>query len=132
MTKKELKLRTFNPKSFFKILLGAILLIPLASEAQIRTYEVVFNGSSPVLDGVRSPGEWDNASEAATDFKLLRTGGDESSENIKFQMLWNDDGLFLIAETDNTSWSDWAGNVDFGFDDYNIFIDPNADDEPNE
>ena len=132
MTKKVPKLRTFNAKSFIKILLGAILLIPLSSEAQIRTYEVIFNGSSPVLDGVRSPGEWDNASEAATDFKLLRTGGDESSENIKFQMLWNDDGLFLIAETDNTSWGDWAGNVDFGFDDYNIFIDPNADDEPNE
>ncbi|MEC7224659.1 MAG: hypothetical protein VXW02_10335, partial [Verrucomicrobiota bacterium] len=75
MTKKVPNLRTFTAKSFIKILLGAILLIPLSSEAQIRTYEVIFNGSSPVLDGVRGPGEWDNASEAATDFKLLRTGG---------------------------------------------------------
>ena len=58
--------------------------------------------------------------------------GTESSENIKFQLLWNDDGLYMIAETDNTSWGDWNGNVNFGFDDYNIFIDPNADDEPNE
>lgn len=106
--------------------------IPSLIQAQIRTYEARFNGSAPVLDGIRSPGEWDKASEAATDFLLLRTGGTPSSENIKFQILWNDEGFYLIAETDHTSWSEWAGNVDFAFDDYNIFIDPNTDNEPNQ
>ena len=124
-----------NKKSIVQIILSSIgfLLIgcPLA-QAQIRTYEVIFSGSAPVLDGIRSPGEWDSASEAATDFKLLRTGGTASSEKIKFQLLWNDDGFYMIAETDNTSWSEWGGNVDFGFDDYNIFIDPNTDNEPNQ
>ncbi|MEC9326450.1 MAG: hypothetical protein VYC63_00925 [Verrucomicrobiota bacterium] len=124
-----------NKKSIVQIILSSIgfLLIccPLA-QAQIRTYEVIFSASAPVLDGVRSPGEWDSASEAATDFKLLRTGGTASSEKIKFQLLWNDDGFYMIAETDNTSWSEWGGNVDFGFDDYNIFIDPNTDNEPNQ
>ena len=132
MTYKEPTSKTFIHKLIFCIFLGTVLLLPISSDAQIRKYEVVFNASAPVLDGIRSPGEWDKASEAATDFKLLRTGGTESSENIKFQLLWNDDGLYLIVETDNTSWGDWNGNVNFGFDDYNIFIDPNADDEPNE
>ena len=132
MTYKEPTSKTFIHKLIFCIFLGTVLLLPISSEAQIRKYEVVFNASAPVLDGIRSPGEWDKASEAATDFKLLRTGGTESSENIQFQLLWNDDGLYLIIETDNTSWGDWNGNVNFGFDDYTIFIDPNADDEQKE
>ena len=132
MTNQEQKSRPFTAKSIMNLLVGSFFLLTFNSEAQIKTYEVVFNSSAPVLDGVRSPGEWDKASEAASDFKLLRTGGTESSENIQFQLLWNDEGLYMIAETDNTSWGDWGGNVDFGFDDYNIFIDPNDDDEPNE
>ena len=132
MTNQEQKSRPFTAKSIMNLLVGSFFLLTFNSEAQIKTYEVVFNSSAPVLDGVRSPGEWDKASEAASDFKLLRTGGTESSENIQFQLLWNDEGLYMIAETDNTSWGDWGGNVDFGFDDYNIFIDPNADDESNE
>ena len=134
MTYNEPISKRFIHKLIFSIFLGTVLLLPISSDAQIRKYEVVFNASAPVLDGIRSPGEWDKASEAATDFKLLRTGGTESSENIKFQLLWNDDGLYLIAETDNTSWSNWAGNQDFGFsaNSYNIFIDPNADDESNQ
>ena len=124
-----------NKKSIARILLlsiGFLLTVCSLAQAQIRTYEVIYSPSAPVLDGVRSPGEWDNASEAATDFKLLRTGGTASSEEIKFQLLWNDEGFYMIAETDNTSWGDWGGNADFGFDDYNIFIDPNTDDEPNQ
>ena len=132
MTNQEQKSRPFTAKSIMNLLVGSFFLLTFNSEAQIKTYEVVFNSSAPVLDGVRSPGEWDKASEAASDFKLLRTGGTESSENIQFQLLWNDEGLYMIAETDNTSWGDWGGNVDFGFDDYNIFIDPNDDDESNE
>ena len=132
MTNQEQKSRPFTAKSIMNLLVGSFFLLTFNSEAQIKTYEVIFNSSAPVLDGVRSPGEWDKASEAASDFKLLRTGGTESSENIQFQLLWNDEGLYMIAETDNTSWGDWGGNVDFGFDDYNIFIDPNDDDEPNE
>ncbi|MDP6860641.1 MAG: hypothetical protein QF426_12535, partial [Verrucomicrobiales bacterium] len=124
-----------NKKSIVQIILlsmGFLLTVSSLAQAQIRTYEVIYSPSAPVLDGVRSPGEWDNASEAATDFKLLRTGGTASSEKIKFQLLWNDDGFYMIIETDNTSWGEWAGNVDFGFDDYNIFIDPNTDNEPNQ
>ncbi|MFL2477980.1 MAG: hypothetical protein ACJ0K4_00350 [Verrucomicrobiales bacterium] len=124
-----------NKKSIVQFLLlsiGFLLTVSPLSQAQVRTYEVIYSPSAPVLDGVRSPGEWDNASEAATDFKLLRTGGTASSEKIQFQLLWNDEGFYMIAETDNTSWGDWGGNVDFGFDDYNIFIDPNTDDEPNQ
>ena len=132
MTNQEQKSRPFTAKSIMNLLVGSFFLLTFNSEAQIKTYEVIFNSSAPVLDGVRSPGEWDKASEAASDFKLLRTGGTESSENIQFQLLWNDEGLYMITETDNTSWGDWGGNVDFGFDDYNIFIDPNADDESNE
>ena len=124
-----------NKKSIIQIILlsiGFLLTVCPISQAQIRTYEVIYSPSAPVLDGVRSPGEWDNASEATADFKLLRTGGTASSEKIQFQLLWNDEGFYMIAETDNTSWGEWAGNVDFGFDDYNIFIDPNTDDEPNQ
>ena len=124
-----------NKKSIVQILLlsiGFLLTVCSLAQAQIRTYEVIYNPSAPALDGVRSPGEWDNATEAATDFKLLRTGGTASSEEIKFQLLWNDEGFYMITETDNTSWSEWGGNVDFGFDDYNIFIDPNTDNEPNQ
>ena len=124
-----------NKKSIapiFLLSIGFLLTICPLAQAQIRTYEVVYSPSAPVLDGIRSPGEWDNASEAATDFKLLRTAGTPSSEKIQFQLLWNDDGFFMIAETDNTSWGEWNGGVNFGFDDYNIFIDPNTDNEPNQ
>lgn len=71
--------RTLIRQLIFCIFLGTVVLLPISSDAQIRKYEVVFNASAPVLDGIRSPGEWDKASEAATDFKLLRTGGTESS-----------------------------------------------------
>ena len=86
MTYKEPTSKTFIHKLIFCIFLGTVLLLPISSDAQIRKYEVVFNASAPELDGIRSPGEWDKASEAATDFQLLRTGG-ESTENIKFQLL---------------------------------------------
>ena len=112
---------------------AAIHLSPIDSLAQtIRTYDVNFTGATLTLDGVRGPGEWDNASEATGGFRLLRLGGTPANEDITFQMQWTDDALYLIIETDRTFWGKWDGGVQFGFDQYNILIDPNVDDEPNQ
>jgi hypothetical protein len=126
------------------ILAALAVLIPGAASAQ-QTYEVQTATSPPTIDGVRSPGEWDGASAAASGFELLRTNPpDPDLHGIGFQALWDSNALYLIIESEYTGWSTSTGfsgtigtdcvlscGTQFSFDLWDLNFDPNRDGEAN-
>lgn len=92
--------------------------------------EAVYTTSKPTLDAVISPGEWDAASVSVIEH-VLRSG--ETSQpvpNYQFRLLWDDEALYMLFETNLTNWpggtSGFAGNNNINF-----YLDPNNDNEEN-
>lgn len=77
------------------------------------TYEVNRTDAAPTIDGLVTEGEWDSASPAAGDWVGLMTGAADD-QNLRFRMLWDDENLYILGETDYSTNPDngWAG---FGF-----------------
>ncbi len=120
-------------------MLGLAIAVTTTVEGQIRTYDVNFASVAPTVDGVISDGEWDTAAGRGGDWVLLRTGqawGDLDNENNRFRALWDDDGFYLLAESDYRDWApDQVGQApaaaDFNADMLNVFFDPNTLGEDN-
>lgn len=110
-----------------------------------QSYEVQRTIAAPTIDGVRSPGEWDEASAAAGGFELLRTNPPQPDlHGISFQALWDASALYLIIESEFAGWTDAPGfdgtigvdcelscSTQFGFDLWDLNLDPNRDAEAN-
>lgn len=122
-----------------RIALPVVIFSMLAffAQAQVQEYVVNYTANPPVIDGVRSSGEWTGASAAAGNFRLLRTAppGSPATENITWQALFDSEAIYLILET-NFSGLQGSGNFTDDTvpnpDDVNIFFNPNRNDEPNE
>jgi hypothetical protein len=55
----------------------------------------------PTIDGVVSPGEWDDAASAAGGWRVLRDdAGPLAANNDRFRMMWDATHLYLVYETD--------------------------------
>ncbi len=119
--------------------LGLVLLTTLATaHGQIRTYDANFVSVGPTIDGTVSAGEWDAAASGGGEWTLLRTpdGGDPDVENNRFRALWNQEGFYLLGESD---YGDWGEDIngqnpaasDFNADFFNVFLDPNTLEEEN-
>lgn len=97
-----------------------------------RSYEAKYTSVAPTLDGVVAPGEWDAAAEAG-DWGLLRQAATaEDAENNRFRMMWDKTYLYLLVQSDKTTWqTPGEGGISFGDDNLNLYIDPNLDKESN-
>lgn len=105
----------------------------------VRNYNVNKTNVAPTIDGVISPGEWNNAATAAGTWGVLREAeGELDTENNRFRMMWDANNLYVLYETNFNIWSDPADKVgdpnpgiSFGADNLNLYLDPNTDGGPN-
>ena len=119
--------------------LGLLLLGQLTTaHGQVRTYDANFVAVGPTIDGVIGPGEWDAAAGGGGDWTLIRTpdGGDPDVENNRFRALWNQEGFFILGESDYADWGEDINDQnpapsDFNGDFFNVFLDPNTLGEEN-
>ncbi|MDG2383456.1 MAG: hypothetical protein P8N76_17425 [Pirellulaceae bacterium] len=123
-------------RRLFTIVAGFSLarLVPMAtSHGQVRTYDAHFVAVGPTIDGTIAPNEWDAAASGGETWTLLRTldGGEPNEENNRFRALWNQEGRYILGESDYGEWGDDfmgqnpAGS-DFAGDFFNVFLDPNT------
>ncbi len=117
------------------LLLGAGLAFADGNSAtEPPSYDVNRTDAAPTIDGIVSPGEWDTAAAAAGDWVNLRAH-DADSHNLRFRMLWDDENLYVLGETDYDNFPQGAENPktnpDFGGGSYNpnFYFDPNTDGE---
>ncbi len=110
----------------------------LAQTVPVRNYSVNRATTTPVADGVVSPGEWSAAATAAGNWGVLRLAPDVvDNENNRFSMMWDDTNLYILYETDFNEFvqeadvNDPKPNISFNPDVLNMYIDPNKDDDPN-
>jgi hypothetical protein len=92
--------------------------------------EAVFTNSKPTLDAVIAPGEWDLAQPSVIEH-VLRSG--ETSKpvpNYQFRLLWDEDALYMLFETNLTNWPGGTGGFNAN-NNINFYLDPNNDDEEN-
>lgn len=109
-----------------------------AQSVPVRNYDVQFTGTPPVADGVVGANEWSGAAAAAGSWGVQReTAEDVDTENNRFRMLWDATNLYILYETDFDLYldADKIGapnpNLNFNFDNLNLYVDPNTDDDPN-
>lgn len=117
------------------VLASAILgLATSAATAQvINTYDVKFTENPPTIDGVVSPGEWDDAVAAQGGWHLLRDTSRVDNQNSRWQAVWDDDAMYVLFQSDYGNWSPGpsSGSINFNDDNLNLYFDPNTDNEPN-
>ena len=111
----------------------SLLCIGIASslgQGEPPTIEAVFANTKPKLDAVIGPGEWDSAEPSVIEH-VLRAGEDaKPTPHYQFRLLWDDDALYMLFETDLTNWPGGTGGFG-GNNNINFYIDPNNDDEEN-
>jgi|GEM_PF-2323188 len=102
----------------------------------VRQYTANFTSSPPAIDGVLGAGEWD-AAPSAGDWEVIRTPRMEDDENNRFRVLWDQQGIYLLGESDYDFWADdingqnpAASDLATG-DFFNFFLDPNTLGEDN-
>ncbi|HUF62330.1 MAG TPA: LamG-like jellyroll fold domain-containing protein [Verrucomicrobiales bacterium] len=124
---------------FAAVSLASTALLPAQNPRRI---EASFTRSAPTIDGVVSPGEWDDA-PVAGEWGLLREPETaRSGHNDRARFLWDDQALYILYESNYANWSaDPSGGaeeqalealntgLDFSLDSLNIYIDPNTDGE---
>ena len=135
-----------NQKSIYQVFIGLVaggafllaIFCPKTSLGQtIRNYNANFTTNNIVADGVISPGEWDGAEAAAGDWRELRNAfTDVDQDNNRFQVLWDNDNLYVLYETDyDFGWlnatSSGSPNIRFGQENLNLYLDPNNDGDLN-
>ena len=101
----------------------------------VRNYQVNRTAGPPVIDGSISPSEWDAAARAADDWRELRQPVHTvDSENNRFRMLWDNEALYVLYETDRTVFParrPGSPPITFEEDTLNLYFDPNKDGDPN-
>ncbi len=105
-----------------------------AAKAQtINTYDVNFTENAPTIDGVVSPGEWDDAVAPQGGWHLLRETSRVDNQNSRWQAVWDDEAMYVLFQSDYGNWSPGpsSGSISFGDDNLNLYFDPNTDGEPN-
>ena len=110
-----------------------VLILGQSTFAQ-NTYNINYTSNAPTIDGVVSPGEWDDAAAAAGGWRILRDpNGRADAHNNFFQMTWDDTHLYLLTES---NWDGWTTNERDLFrgaaNNVNIYFDPNRDNEPSQ
>ena len=120
------------------IAVGVACLLASTSYGQmIREYNVLRATTAPTIDGVDSPGEWNDANGGGGSWTLLRNpAGTPDSEGASFRALYDDDFLYIQYRSNYGNWlSDIQGMnpapMDFGADNLNFYFDPNTLGEPN-
>lgn len=111
-----------------------MLLVGTAFAQDERIYEVNKTTNAPTIDGERtSESEWGDAAAAAGEWQSIRGLGPDDTNN-RFQALWDDAGIYLLHEVDHDAWEEdrGFGGIEFGYENVNIYIDPNTDDESND
>jgi hypothetical protein len=110
-----------------------------------RKYVAHYAATPPTIDGTISAGEWNYASGSGGAWHMLRqpeTAMD--GENSRFRVLWDRTNIYVLFQSDKTSWSPGIGNnpvpfvpgqqiqgINFNDDNINIYLDPNTDGESN-
>jgi hypothetical protein len=99
----------------------------------INKYDVNFTENPPTIDGIVSPGEWDDAVAAEGGWHLLRDTSRVDNQNSRWQAVWDDDALYILFQSDYKNWSPSpsSGSLDWNADNINFYIDPNVDGEEN-
>ena len=112
---------------------ATVLMLPAITLAQ-NTYDINFTSNPPTIDGIVTPGEWADAAPEQGGWRILRIAtGPIDAHNNRFQLMWDDDNLYLLTESDWDGWTDNARDqIRFGANNVNIFFDPNLDGEPNQ
>lgn len=100
-------------------------------EPEVPVYVAMYANQIPIIDGMlTSPDEWGSDTTIAGDWMTL-TGSPDATTN-RFSIVWNDQGLFVRHEVNHTGWANRARNqIDFGYENLNLFFDPNRDRESN-
>ena len=97
-----------------------------------RTYTARFTETPPNIDGIMSEAEWEPA-RLAQNFREV-TGSTPVAENYAFQMLWDDEALYLSGQSEQRDFAPASDNLTTDFFTetvYNLYFDPNTDNEPN-
>ncbi len=96
----------------------------------VRKYNI--RRGTPIIDGADT-GDWSAADAAAGNWRLLREPtAPPDLFNNRFQMLWDDDALYVRVMTDSSVQGMLVdGNMDFNVDNLNLYFDPNRDGEAN-
>ena len=95
-----------------------------------RHYTVRGTATAPVIDGVIDAA-WGHAIKAGN-FELLReAGGTPDGENSSLAMMWDNDNLYLLFQSDYGGWNGPNGTINFSADNLNVLLDPNTDGEDN-
>jgi hypothetical protein len=121
--------------------IGAVALCTLVlgsglALGQVRTFNVQWTNTAPTADGVLGAAEWAAAGPAQADWGDLRNPEtDRDTANNRVQMMWDSSGLYILHQSNQTVWAPPAGEpnpiISFSNDTLNLYLDPNADDEPN-
>ena len=130
-------------KSSLRSLIGAVVAVLCAlmlwkdvAFAQVRTYDVQWTNTAPTIDAVIGAGEWAAAGPAQGDWEELRQEvTDMDTDNNRFQMMWDANGLYILYQIDRTTWLPPLGGgnplMSFSDDSLNLYFDPNRDGEEN-
>ena len=113
--------------ALFALSIGPVL-------AQDYVYEAKRTSSAPTIDGfLTGTSEWADASTTGTDWSLVKSGTLDQAHN-RFQMMWDDAGLYILHQVDAGEWQAGRGLGDIEFDYWylNLFFDPNTDGESND
>jgi uncharacterized membrane protein len=112
---------------------AGVLLATAASAQTIHKYNVNFTENAPTIDGVASPGEWDDAVAAEGGWHLLRDTSRVDNQNSRWQAVWDDEALYVLFQSDYHNWSAGpaGGTLNFNDDNINFYFDPNVDGEAN-
>lgn len=112
------------------ILLVLILTIVSVHGQSPPETEAVLTETKPTLDAVVSPGEWDAAPPTLIEHVLRSAESAKPAPMYQFRLMWDDEALYMLFETNLTSWPGGTGG--FGANNnINFYIDPNNDDEEN-
>ena len=83
---------------------GMLLAVTVSSQT-INKYNVNFTESPPTIDGIVSPGEWDDAAAEQGGWHLLRDTSRVDNQNSRWRAVW-DDSRTPLAELGD----DWASD----------------------
>ena len=106
----------------------ASLSISISVYAVGPNYDVVYTSTGATIDGIVSPGEWDEADQSG-DWKVLRTNANDTHGNY-IKSKWNESGIFLLYSTNYTNWDQKTSDqFDWNTNSINLYFDPNQDQE---
>ncbi len=107
----------------------------LFAQDETRKYVAAFTSTPPTIDGMLTgESEWAQGESASGDWSMIG-GGLADLTNNRFNVLWDDTGMYLRHQVDYNNWPDppiGTGSVQFLYDSLNLYFDPNKDNETND